>query len=114
MMSRPQHGRRICSLPKAKEFFPLESTTENPGYITLRIDEYEVIRLIDLEGLTHEECAHQIQVSRTTVTAIYKKARYKLARTLVENQKLRIAGGTIKLCANAQTCTYPYCAIKKR
>ena len=30
-MSRPQHGRRICSLPKAKEFFPLESTTENPG-----------------------------------------------------------------------------------
>ena len=42
-------------------------------------DEYEVIRLVDLEKKTHEQCSAQMDVSRTTVTEIYESARYKLA-----------------------------------
>ena len=35
----------------------------------MTIDEYEAIRLIDLEGL-QEECAKQMNVARTTVQRI--------------------------------------------
>lgn len=107
-MARPQRCRRICAIPEAEEFIPRNSL---PGTtcITLSLDEYEVIRLIDFEGLTQEQCARQIHVARTTVTTIYEKARYKLARTLVKNQKLHIAGGAVEICPHTATCTVPYC-----
>ena len=45
----------------------------------MTVDEYESIRLIDLEGLTQEEAALQMEVGRSTVQSIYNSARRKLA-----------------------------------
>ena len=66
--------------------------------MTLTVDEYEVLRLIDYEGLLQEECAEKMQVARTTVQAIYGAARKKLATMLVEATALRIEGGNVRLC----------------
>ncbi|MCC8098184.1 MAG: DUF134 domain-containing protein, partial [Eubacterium sp.] len=66
--------------------------------IILSVDEYEIIRLVDLNGLTHEQCAARMDVSRTTVTEMYEGARYKLADSLVNGKELNIAGGCYKLC----------------
>ena len=52
--------------------------------MTLAFDEFEVIRLIDLEGLTQEQCAEQMDVARSTVQSIYASARRKLASLGVE------------------------------
>ena len=66
--------------------------------IQMTLDEYETIRLIDLQGLTQEDCAAQMGIARTTVTGIYERARFKLADTLVNGKHLFIEGGDILLC----------------
>ena len=60
----------------------------------LTLDEYEVIRLVDLEQQTHEQCAAQMDISRSTVQEIYEVARRKIAACLVHGKSLHITGGT--------------------
>ncbi len=69
----------------------------------MTIDEYETIRLIDLEGFTQEESAKQMNVARTTVQRIYNDARRKLAESLVFGKMLKIEGGDYKLCDGEET-----------
>lgn len=64
----------------------------------MTVDEYEAVRLIDLEGLTQEECAKQMNIARSTVQGIYIKARKKTAESLVNGKTLLIEGGEYRLC----------------
>ena len=96
-MSRSPTCRRVCTLPRCGGFRPMEDAPWS-GTVTLGVDEYEVIRLIDLEGLTQEQCAVQMEVARTTVTGIYLSARRKLAQALVERKALAVEGGHYRLC----------------
>ena len=69
-MARPSRCRRICSEPAYDSFIP--EGIPCGSQVTLTLDEYEVIRLIDLEKRTHEQSARQMDISRTTVTEIYE------------------------------------------
>ena len=97
-MARPTKRRQVCSLPDSERFGPLDIEADKDKIIRMRVDEYETIRLIDLEGFTQAECAEQMQVARTTVQAIYSRARRKLAMSLVNNMVIVIAGGEYNLC----------------
>ena len=102
-MPRPQRRRRVCSEPEYTEFLPKGST----GYdvVILFTDEYEAIRLVDFEKKTHEQCALQMEISRTTVTEIYERARFKLADSIVNGKRLVIEGGSYRLCGGtAKNC----------
>lgn len=83
-------------MPKSCNFGPLDSRSVE--IINMTVDEYETIRLIDLEGLTQEECSKQMNVARTTVQGIYIDARKKLAESLVNGKRIVIGGGEYKLC----------------
>ena len=96
-MSRPKKCRRICEFPQTLAFAP-EGQSESSQIVTLTLEEYESIRLIDREGLSQEQCGERMQVARTTVQQIYTSARKKLADVLVEGLPLRIAGGDYQLC----------------
>ena len=78
-MPRPPRCRRICGKPQIDTFCPNGGGSGTP--ILLTLDEYEVIRLVDLEQRTHEQCAAQMDISRSTVQEIYESARQKTVRS---------------------------------
>lgn len=94
-MPRPKKCRKVCCLPKINEFYP---SGGNEQRVTLTVDEYETIRLIDKEGFSQEKCAGYMQVSRPTVQQIYNSARGKMAEALVRGAIIRIEGGDYMLC----------------
>ena len=107
-MARPCRWRRICTVPEFDRFVP--EGIPSPGSITLTVDEYEAVRLIDLMKCTHEQCAAQMDISRTTVTEIYESARTKIADSLIGGKTLVIAGGRYRLCDG----TGPLCCHRCR
>lgn len=101
-MPRPCKRRRICAEPSCDHFGPKGSGgSRSRSSIIMTLDEFECIRLIDLEGKTQEECARQMEVPRTTAQAIYGSARSKLAECLVNGRELKIEGGDYILCDGA-------------
>lgn len=112
-MPRPRKCRKVCSLPKCFSFGPLDDGNKQEDTIVMTVDEYETIRLIDLNGYTQEECASQMKVARTTIQAIYNDARNKLARSLVNGNILKIEGGDVRICGGYdETCGLSCCNKK--
>ena len=104
-MPRPQKCRRVCAMPVWQGFVPVGAGRCHEGEsVTMSVDEYEVVRLVDLEGLTQEACAAQMEIARTTVTGIYDTARRKLADALVNGKSLVIGGGNFRLCDRGGAC----------
>ncbi|MGE5627388.1 MAG: DUF134 domain-containing protein [Solirubrobacterales bacterium] len=108
-MPRPTKCRKVCMLPNSVLFGPLNAPLINNEIITMTVDEYETIRLIDLEGMTQEECAEKMGVARTTIQRIYNDTRTKLAKALVEGKILQIQGGDYTLCSDND----PLCKCRK-
>lgn len=107
-MARPRRCRRICTEPAYDHFGPEGISAGEQVILTL--DEYEALRLIDLEKLTHAQCGQQMDVSRTTVTELYESARYKVADSIVHGKPLVISGGSYRLCpGGAAQCSRGSC-----
>ncbi len=100
-MPRPRKLRRVCSLPEINLYGPLNRSAIdkdiNSNIIIMTVEEYETIRLIDLEGLMQEDCAQRMCIARTTAQKIYNNARKKLAEALIGSHILKIEGGDYKL-----------------
>jgi predicted DNA-binding protein (UPF0251 family) len=90
---RPMKPRFVRVLPGTVQFGPitpegLPASTGEPIYMTY--DEFEAFRLIYHEGLTQEEAASQMKVSRGTVWRCLESARKKVSSMLVEFRPLVI------------------------
>ncbi len=96
-MPRPHKKRCISERPKCNRFIP---ESENYDEIHLSLDEYETIKWIDAQGLSQENCATVMNVSRTTVQRAYASARQKIGLALVNVSSLVIEGGPINFGAN--------------
>lgn len=64
--------------------------------ITMTLDEFEALRLADLNGLYQEQAAAQMAISRPTFSRIVDAARRKVADALVHGKALRIEGGPVR------------------
>ncbi len=103
-MPRGKALRTLGELPVVKGFRPLWMRPNYRQAITLHLEEYEALRLIDYEGMIHEQVAASMNVSRPTVTRIYEQARKKVATALVEGRSFLIEGGEIELQGTHYLC----------
>jgi uncharacterized protein len=61
--------------------------------IVLTMDEFEAIRLADLECHSQEQAAKKMGISRATFGRIIESGRSKVAQVLVQGCRIEISGG---------------------
>jgi rubrerythrin len=61
--------------------------------VVLTVDEFEAIRLADLEGLYQEEAAKKMKISRQTFGNIISSAHGKIADAIINGKAIKIEGG---------------------
>lgn len=103
-MPRIKSLRRLRELPVVKGFRPLWMRQNYRSAVILALEEYEVIRLVDYERLTHEQASESMGVSRPTLTRIYEQARIKLGTAIVEGRTFLIEGGEVKITGHHYYC----------
>jgi len=103
-MPRPAKNRLVHSPPVFCDFKPCGTRGKDLGKIDLSIDEFEAIRLADLEGMDHEKAAESMNISRPTFSRLIEKARKKIAEFLLKGKHLKINGGNIHFKKNLFRC----------
>jgi predicted DNA-binding protein (UPF0251 family) len=72
--------------------------------VVLSVDEYEALRLVDLENLQQQEAAERMKISRATCARILEGAHRKVAEALTAGKAIRIEGGSFVLGSNRYRC----------
>ena len=95
-MGRNKKPRMVAHTPPVTVFKPAGVPARTLQWLRLTLDEYEALRLADYEGLSQEEAAERLGVSRPTVSRILEGARRTVATALVHGQALAIEGGPVR------------------
>ena len=96
-MARPLKCRRVHWQPEFTFFKPQGIPMRALEEVNLTVDEFEAIRLADLEGHYQEQAAQRMGVSRQTFGNIIHSARKKIADSLVNGKAMRIVGGNYEM-----------------
>ena len=92
-MSRPFKCRCISCEPGINCFKPRGISLVGLQEVILTVDEFEAIRLADLEGLYQEPAAKKMKISRQTFGNIISSAHEKIADAIINGKAIKIAGG---------------------
>ena len=96
-MPRPPCSRRIAGRPVVPLFKPAGVPAQALEEVVMTLDEFEALRLADLNGLYQADAARQMGVSRATFSRIVDAAHRKVADVLVHGKALRVEGGPVQL-----------------
>lgn len=92
-MVRPRKRRWINSRPGADYFKPRGVPINQLEVTGLTMDEFEAMRLYDIEGMDQAAAAGQMKVSRATFGRIITAAHRKVAEALLYGKAIQISGG---------------------
>ncbi len=104
-MPRPKRKRFVQSMPTAVFFKPRGVPLRELKGVVLPLEGFEAFRLVDGEGLSREEAAVLMEVSRPTLCRILMEARRTVARALTGGMAIRIDGGSYRLGEDARQGT---------
>lgn len=90
---RPTKTRWIQCKPGPRTFAPQGVLSKKPEKICLTLDEFEAVRLMDLEAYDQRRIAKLMRVHRSTVSRILSSARKKITEALVHQKVLCVEGG---------------------
>lgn len=102
-MSRKRICRVVEFFPSSTSFVPTDKKDGEWKKIKLKIEELEAMRLKDISGLSQQDCADKMGISRQTFQNIIDSARHKVAVALSEGIGIEIKGGDF---------TSIYCEVK--
>ena len=91
-MARPVKVRIIRKEPPITQFSP-RGKRGRPGYLELKFEEFEAIRLSDHLCLDQLEAAKFMGISQQTYSRVLKEARKCVAGALINGNIIRIKGG---------------------
>ncbi|NQT22666.1 MAG: DUF134 domain-containing protein [Candidatus Omnitrophica bacterium] len=94
---RPKKTRWIKCEPGERCFRPQCKPLSKSGGVYLTLDEFEAVRLSDVERLKQEEAAKKMQISRPTFSRIITSAHQKIGDALVNVKAIRIEGGCCEI-----------------
>jgi len=89
-MDQSRKKRYARRLDTARYYKPQGIPKNNIETLSVSLDEFEAIRLIDIEGLNQIEAAADMQISRATVQRLLLSGRKKIAEALLRNCALEI------------------------
>lgn len=89
-MGRRRKCRFVAELPQVTVFRPHGVPLGRLSGVVLGVDGLEAFRLVDAEGLSQEEAATTMGVSRPTLCRILAQARTQVARALSRGWAIRI------------------------
>ncbi|MCK4417603.1 MAG: DUF134 domain-containing protein, partial [Candidatus Latescibacteria bacterium] len=92
-MPRPKKWRWVAFSPQVTYFKPQGIPLRVLSQVVLTVDELEALRLADLEGMSQEEAAQRMKVSRPTFGRIVAQARKRVADALVNGRAIQVQGG---------------------
>lgn len=95
-MPRPRICRRVRFKPNVTYFKPAGVRMINLDEIILTIDEYEAVRLIDLNEIEQGKAAKEMKISQPTLSRLLKSGRKKLAEAIIKGKAIKIEGGSFK------------------
>jgi uncharacterized protein len=96
-VARPPIERAVGGVPRVTLFKPAGVPARELQQLQLAVDELEAIRLVDLEGLSHEQAAAAMGVSRQTVGRVLERGRAKVAEALVGGKAILVGGGQYRV-----------------
>lgn len=94
---RPKKIRRIKCEPGERCFRPQCKPLEELEGVYLTLDEFEAVRLADVEECKQEEAARKMKVSRPTFSRIINSAHMKIGDALINIKAIRIEGGSCEV-----------------
>jgi len=103
-MPRPHCRRFVSGSPAASVFKPAGIPLNALEEVVLALDEFEALRLADLEALYQEAAAEKMGISRPTLSRVLDSARRKVADALVHGKALRIGGGPVQPNEGRRRC----------
>lgn len=92
---RYRAARLIEMIPEVTFFKPAGVPMWNLEIVEISYPEIEALRLVDYEGLTQEEAAVQMGISRRSLWSDLNSARKKVAYALSHGCALQITGTTV-------------------
>ncbi len=104
-MARPPIERAVGGVPRVTLFKPAGVPGRDLEQLPLAVDELEAIRLVDLEGLSHEQAAAAMGVSRQTVGRVLERGRATVAEALVGGKAILIGGGQYRVEPRQLCCS---------
>lgn len=96
-MPRPRRCRQVGFEPGITYFKPAGIPMTDLEDVILTVDEFEAIRLKDVDRLEQEQCAQHMNISQPTFHRLYLEARRKIADVIVNAKALKIEGGTYEI-----------------
>ena len=96
-MVRPRIYRRIRFQPQVTYFKPAGVRMIDLEETILTLEEYEAIRLVDLEEIGQIKAGKQMKISQPTLSRLLKSARKKLSDAIINGKAIKIQGGNYKM-----------------